>query len=93
MTEELEKREFSIMVPLLVGGIVGAGIALLLAPKAGKDLRQDIKDIASSTRRKVVSVVERGRELYAGSTTAVKTAVEAGKNAFVEETEKHMKAA
>ncbi len=93
MKEELERKEGSIMVPLLVGGIVGAGIALLLAPKSGKELRQDIKDVASGTGKKIVDVVERGKELYADGTAAVRTAVEAGKHAYVEEKEKHMTAA
>ena len=36
MTEEREVKEVrSILVPFVVGGLVGAGVALLLAPKAG----------------------------------------------------------
>jgi len=36
MKEELTKKTFNILVPFLVGGVVGAGVTLLLAPKIGK---------------------------------------------------------
>ena len=95
MKEELEntKKESSILVPFLVGGLVGAGVALLLAPKAGKELRSDIKEITSETRETVASAIDKGKELYEGSKSAVKNAVEAGKSAYVEEREKHRQAA
>ncbi len=35
------------LVFLLVGGIIGAGIALLYAPKAGRETREDIKRLAA----------------------------------------------
>jgi gas vesicle protein len=75
-----------------VGGIVGAGIALLLAPKSGRELRKDIEDIASETRDKIATTVEKGKELYSEGTAAVKNAIEAGKGAYVSEMEKHRKA-
>ena len=94
MKEELmEKTERSLLVPFLVGGFVGAGIALLLAPKSGRELRKDIKDIASDTRDKIATTVEKGKELYVEGTEAVKHAIEAGKDAYVSEIEKHRKAA
>ena len=94
MKEELkEMNARSVLVPFLVGGFVGAGIALLLAPKSGRELRKDIKDIASDTRDKVAMTVEKGKELYIEGTEAVKHAIEAGKTAYVSEIEKHRKAA
>jgi len=69
------------------------GVALLLAPKSGKELRKDIKDIASETREKIATTVEKGKELYVESTAAVKNAFEAGKTAYIQEMEKHRKAA
>jgi len=95
MKEELatEKKEGSILVPFLVGGLVGAGIALLLAPKSGRELRKDIKDASSNARQKIVTTVEKGRELFEESRSAIKTAVDAGKTAYVEEIDKHRKAA
>ena len=94
MKENLEntKKESSILVPFLVGGLGGAGIALLLAPKSGKELRQDIKDIASKTRDTVTETVEKGKDLYEGGATAVKGAIEAGKMAYIQERDKHRQA-
>jgi len=94
MKEELNvKNERSVLIPFLAGGLVGAGIALLLAPKSGKELRKDIKDIASDTGDKIVATVEKGKELYVEGTEAVKHAIEAGKDAYVSEMEKRRKAA
>lgn len=94
MKEDLNvKNERSVLVPFLVGGLVGAGIALLAAPKPGKDLRKDIKDIASDTRGRIATTFEKGKDIYAESASAVKNAFEAGKTAYVEELEKHRKAA
>ena len=93
MKEELVKTERSIWVPFLVGGLVGAGAALLLAPKSGKELRKDIKDITSSTREAITENVEKGKELYGEGLTAVKGAIEAGKMAYMQEREKHRHAA
>src|SRR5512138_3401015 len=94
MTEEHEnaKSGRSPLVPFLVGGIVGAGIALLLAPKSGKELRKDIKDIASRTRDKVDATIEQGKNLYSESRMAIREAFDAGRHAFVEERDKHLKA-
>jgi gas vesicle protein len=94
MKEELGVRKTqSMLFPFLAGGLVGAGIALLLAPKSGRELRKDIKDIAANTGEKITTTVEKGKALYMDSTDAVKTAIAAGKTAYVETMEKHQKAA
>ena len=94
MKEEFETSGTrSILISFAVGGLVGAGAALLLAPKSGKDLRKDIKNMASETRDKIVATVEKGRELVVENTAAVKNAVEAGKMTYLTEMEKHQKAA
>ncbi len=96
MKEELSKKENnerSILVPFLVGGVIGAGVALLLAPKSGKELRKDIKDLASNTRENITAAIDAGKDLYSESKVAVKGAIDAGKQAFVEERDKHLKVA
>lgn len=94
MTEESEVKEVrSILVPFVVGGLVGAGIALLLAPKAGKELRKDMKDMASDARDKITTTVDKGKGLYIEGTEAIKHAFEAGKTAYTEEMGKHRKVA
>ena len=90
---ENEKRGGSILVPFLVGAFAGAIAALLLAPKAGKELRKDIKDFAENAKDNLASVVDRSKGLYEGSVSAVRTAIDAGKEAYVEERDKHRHAA
>ncbi len=88
MKEELTNKRINMMVPFLVGGAVGAGITLLLAPKPGKEIRHDLKEFANTTKDKVTSAIDKGMDLYEEGKTAVASAIDAGKTAFVEETKK-----
>ena len=45
-----DDRSRSILVALVVGGLVGAGVALLLAPQSGKRTRQQIADLAEALK-------------------------------------------
>lgn len=92
MREEVEKKEQSVLVPFVLGGLVGAGIALLLAPKSGREVRKDIKDLAGNTRETITSTMHRGRELIEEGKIAVSSAIEAGKAAYLHEKEQHLKA-
>jgi gas vesicle protein len=78
----------SLLVPILtssiIGAGIGAGIALLLAPKSGTETREDLKRLASSARERVVSTIDKGKEVYVAGKGAITEAVEAGKKAYVE---------
>jgi len=87
------KKARTVLVPFLAGGLVGAGAALLLAPKSGRELRKDIRDIAVSTGDTITTTVDKGKQLYVESTAAVKNAIEAGKMAYTETREKLRNAA
>lgn len=76
-----EEERPSLLVPILISGIAGAALALLFAPKSGKEIMEDIRDFASSA-------VEKGKDLYEQGVSAVKEAMEKGKEAAVEEKEK-----
>jgi gas vesicle protein len=94
MKEEIEVNKVrTMLVPFLAGGLVGAGVALLLAPKSGRELRKDIRDIAASTGETISTTVDKGKQLYVESTAAVKNAIEAGKMAYTETRDKIRKAA
>jgi gas vesicle protein len=88
-----ENNSGSILISFLAGGLVGAGLALLFAPKPGRELRKDITDIAVDAREKAAEVVDQGKDLYEGGVTAVKTALGAAKTAYIEERDKHHQAA
>lgn len=93
MKDNLDRKEGSILVPFIVGGVLGAGIALLLAPKSGKEIRNDIQDFAARSRNTLTTAIEEGRRVYDEGKSAVTSAVEAGKAAFVQEREHYRKAA
>jgi gas vesicle protein len=89
----MHKKERSLMAPILVSGVVGAGIALLLAPKSGKEMRGDIKRIAANTQEKIVSAIDKGKALYTEGRKGIHEAVEAGKKAYFHGKEKFLHAA
>jgi len=89
----------SIILGFFIGGLVGAGVALLLAPQSGKETRQKIKELADDAKEKatkyaeevkskVTSAVGKGKELVEEKKSLITTAVEAGKEAYVKEKEK-----
>jgi len=92
MIEELEKKEQSLLIPFVLGGLVGAGIALLLAPKSGKEVRNDIKDLAENTKETLTSTMHKGKELMEEGKIAISSAIDAGKAAYGHEKEQHLKA-
>ena len=89
----------SMLLSFLLGGIVGAGLALLLAPQSGEETRKKIKDFADDvkdkstdyidkTREKFTSYVDDGKGLYEQKKSIVKSAIEAGKEAYEREKER-----
>lgn len=89
----------SMFFSFILGGIVGAAIALLLAPGSGSETRQRIKEFAEDAKDKVkdytkdakgkvTSTIDKGRELYEEKKSAIAKAVEAGKEAYEKEKER-----
>jgi gas vesicle protein len=60
------------LIGTLVGGIVGALTALFLAPKSGKELREDLNDQAYLLREKTESLRETAIEKSSEITSTVK---------------------
>ena len=97
--EESSHSTGSIILAFFIGGLVGAGVALLLAPQPGKETRQKIKELADEAKEKaakyaeelkskVTSTVEKGKELVEEKKSLITTAVDAGKEAYAKEKEK-----
>ena len=82
--ELVSRKERSLILPVLASGIIGAGIALLLAPKSGAETRKDLRRFASDTGDRVASAIDKGKDLYERSTAALSAAAEAGKKEYVE---------
>jgi gas vesicle protein len=89
----------SVLLAFLLGGMVGAGLALLLAPQSGPETRRKIKEFAedvkgkasdyvSHAKEKVATTVEKAKGMYDEKKTAIAAAVEAGKEAYEKEVHK-----
>ncbi len=88
----------SLILGFFIGGLVGAGVALLLAPQAGAETRQKIKELAGDVKEKateyaekvkgqVTSTVGKGKEILEEKKSLVTAAVDAGKEAYQKEKE------
>lgn len=51
-----------LLIGFLTGGIVGAALALLYAPKSGKELRKDLKDSADEWMDETEKFLESAKE-------------------------------
>ena len=80
MEQKLDRKDArsssaAFMTGLCAGATIGAGLALLFAPGAGSDLRDQISDAAASARnsisRSIVDMSERGRHVYERARDAV----------------------
>lgn len=89
----------SLLFSFLLGGIVGAGMALLLAPQSGKETRRRIKEFSDEVKDKatgyvddakeaITSYVDQGKEFYGEKKSLVTSALEAGKEAYEREKER-----
>ena len=96
MYEEKNFSTGSLVLSFIVGGIVGAGIALLTAPQSGRETREKIGEFAGDAKDKIISMgqsaklkradtLSRGREYLEEKKPAIQGAVEAGKKAMEEE--------
>jgi gas vesicle protein len=94
MKDELVNNgRISMLFPLLAGGILGAGLGLLFAPKSGRETRNDIRDLAARTRERVGKTIDDGVHVYEKSKRAVANAIDCGTEAFAEKREQHLKSA
>lgn len=88
MKQEAAASHNSSVIPFLIGGVVGAAIGILFAPRSGSETRKQLKDLASGARNKVSSTIVKGMDIYDDARLAVSSAVEAGKQAYIQEREK-----
>lgn len=86
-------RACSVMSSFFLGGFVGAAVALLVAPRAGKETRQQIKGSAENVKVKaedyykqvketVTSALEHGKDLVAEKKQLITKAVQKGIEAY-----------
>ena len=101
MSESNRCSSGSVFWAFILGGIVGAGITLLMAPQSGKEARDKIKDLASGVKDKTTDYVEhakdslkstvnKGKDFFEGKKSLISTAIEAGKEAYEKEKNKEL---
>ena len=82
---------------LIIGGLIGAALGILYAPKSGKEMRQEIrnsteellqkaKEQYAEASGKIEHLIDCKKELIVGKKERVKKALEAGVEAFKQET-------
>ncbi len=97
--EESNRGSGAMVLAFFIGGLVGAGVALLFAPQPGKETRQKIRELAEEAKEKaikcadeakskVTSTVEMSKGLVEEKKALITSAVEAGKEAYAKEKEK-----
>ena len=90
---ESEDRGGAFLMGLLAGTVLGAGLGMLFAPKAGPELRSQLSDSASRLQRtaaetyeqasgKVNEMVSKGRETYDQLVHKGREALEKGREAY-----------
>ena len=89
----------TILISFLAGAALGSGLALLFAPKSGREMREQIKDLtddavdkikeyARDAQDRIKTTYEDGKELVKEKKTIISSAIEAGKEAMEREKEK-----
>jgi len=83
----------SVVSSFLLGGLIGAAVALLVAPITGKEARGQIRDFAGDAKKKaddyygqikeaVISTLENGKGLIEDKKQRITSAVHAGIEAY-----------
>lgn len=89
----------TVLVSFVAGAAIGAGLALLYAPKSGREMRETIADLtedavdkikeyAKDAQDKIKSAVEDGKDTFVEKKTILASAIEAGREAMQKEKER-----
>jgi len=93
MSDKCEISAGAVLVSFVAGAAMGAGLALLYAPKSGRELREDIADLtddavdrikeyAKDAQEKIKTAVEEGKDVFEDKKSVLSSAIEAGRDAM-----------
>ncbi len=93
MSEERGSSPASVALAFILGGALGAGLALLFAPEGGPrtrarlrglatDLKDRTADLVEDVRDRVEDVLSQGKEVYDDKKSLLTAAYQAGKDAM-----------
>ena len=85
-----------VVCSFFIGGLIGAGVALLMAPKTGEETRRMLKELAEEVKEKAEAYidqakgtariyVEKGKDFIEKEKSVITRTVEAGKEAYKKE--------
>jgi gas vesicle protein len=85
-----------VVCSFFIGGLIGAGVALLIAPKTGEETRRMIKELAEEVKEKAEAYVdqakgtariyvEKGKDFIEKEKDIITKTMEAGKEAYKKE--------
>lgn len=90
----------TVLVSFLAGAALGAGLAMLYAPKNGREIRNQIADLAEDAaekikeyakeaQEKIKETIEEGKEVVVEKKSILASALDAGREAIQREKEKY----
>ncbi|MEI6206962.1 MAG: YtxH domain-containing protein [Desulfuromonadales bacterium] len=96
MSEERGVCAGTVLVSFLAGAAIGSVLALLYAPKSGREMRENIADItedavdkikeyAKEAQEKIKTAIEDGKETIVEKKSILASAIEAGREAMQKE--------
>jgi len=99
MSEEKGICAGTVLVSFVAGAAIGAGLALLYAPKSGSEMRETISDFAEDAvdkikeytkeaQEKIKSAIDDGKETIIEKKSILASAIEAGREAMTKEKER-----
>ena len=98
MPEENGISAGTVLVSFMAGAAIGAGLALLFAPKSGSETRETIADFAEDAvdkikeytkeaQEKIKTAIDEGKETFSEKKSILTSAIEAGREAMKKEKE------
>jgi gas vesicle protein len=72
----------NVLLAFLVGALSGAAVALLYAPKSGRETREFLGEKAREGRARAADAAARGREALNQGRETITTAIERGREAY-----------
>ncbi len=90
---DYQSSSASWLLSFVLGGLVGAAVALLWAPKSGRQTREQIKDMAQDAkekagdyygqmRDKMSSAMQKGSEVFQQKKSDMESTIEQGKEVY-----------
>jgi gas vesicle protein len=82
MSDERCNGAGGVVVAFTIGALVGAAVALLLAPASGQETREFLSERAKEGKEKATEAAKRTKEYLARQKETVTAAVERGREAY-----------